>query len=423
MFSLWHKYTTFVKIRTARQRDESSRADIAYWRGQLFTGFITYLMPTCLIALIPGVIVSVMAGIPVIGFCDVIITLSILVVTLLTSLPLSFRKAFVFLMLYGLAIMLLFFLGSMGPGLLYLFAISVFIGTSLPRFVAYISIAINFVICLVFELIISLKLGSTPLLKQYDGASWVAVSSNLIFLSWISVLLINYILHHLEETNSKEFRLKNELLKQVLEKQLRNQQLTESEGHYRSLFSLNPTPMWVFDAETLQFVQVNEAAIQRYGYSAEEFLRLSLNAVKADKDPTDFMESLLHNLKSVDSLRFLTWHRRKNACRFPVEIICNGIVLKSREAILMIANDITEQINHTKAIENQNAQLLEIAFMQSHILRAPLARLQGLIPLLKSETTTEEEKNMILDYIFLSSAELDEVIKNITDKILPAITN
>src|ERR1700748_2449474 len=54
------------------------------------------------------------------------------------------------------------------------------------------------------------------------------------------------------------------------------QYLRESEERYRELFNNNPMPMWVFDAETLCFLEVNSAAIQHYGYNQEEFLARSL---------------------------------------------------------------------------------------------------------------------------------------------------
>ena len=52
--------------------------------------------------------------------------------------------------------------------------------------------------------------------------------------------------------------------------------LRRSEKQYRLLFQGNPHPMWVFDLETLAILEVNEAATQHYGYSREEFLRMTL---------------------------------------------------------------------------------------------------------------------------------------------------
>ena len=56
--------------------------------------------------------------------------------------------------------------------------------------------------------------------------------------------------------------------------------LRPSEKQYRLLFQSNPNPMWVFDLETLKFLEVNEAAIQHYGYSREEFLAMTIMDIR-----------------------------------------------------------------------------------------------------------------------------------------------
>ena len=50
--------------------------------------------------------------------------------------------------------------------------------------------------------------------------------------------------------------------------------LEESEKRYSDLFQLSPQPMWMLDIHTLDFFQVNDAAIKQYGYSEEEFKKL-----------------------------------------------------------------------------------------------------------------------------------------------------
>jgi PAS domain-containing protein len=58
-------------------------------------------------------------------------------------------------------------------------------------------------------------------------------------------------------------------------------QLEES---FRLLFEANPAPMWVFDEETLRFLAVNNAAIEHYGYSREQFLSMSLLDIRPRED-------------------------------------------------------------------------------------------------------------------------------------------
>ena len=54
-----------------------------------------------------------------------------------------------------------------------------------------------------------------------------------------------------------------------------------SEKQYRLLFQGNPNPMWVFDLETLAFLEVNEAATRHYGYSREEFLAMTIADIRS----------------------------------------------------------------------------------------------------------------------------------------------
>jgi len=53
---------------------------------------------------------------------------------------------------------------------------------------------------------------------------------------------------------------------------------------YRLLFEKNPLPMWVFDIETLRFLDVNDAAVQKYGYSRSDFLAMTLGYIGPRED-------------------------------------------------------------------------------------------------------------------------------------------
>ena len=55
---------------------------------------------------------------------------------------------------------------------------------------------------------------------------------------------------------------------------------TESEEQYRLLFESNPHPMWVYDRKTLSLLAVNDAAIQHYGYSRDEFLSITIKDIR-----------------------------------------------------------------------------------------------------------------------------------------------
>ena len=53
---------------------------------------------------------------------------------------------------------------------------------------------------------------------------------------------------------------------------------------FEQLFHANPQPMWIYDVETLAFLAVNDAAVERYGWSREEFLGMSIRDIRPQHD-------------------------------------------------------------------------------------------------------------------------------------------
>lgn len=83
---------------------------------------------------------------------------------------------------------------------------------------------------------------------------------------------------------------------------------------------------------------------------------------------------------------------------------------------VFILRDITEQRNHIQAIQEQNIQLKEISWMQSHVIRAPLARMMGFINLINSNREEKIEGHDLLPYVLASALELDGIIRSIVEK-------
>ena len=80
---------------------------------------------------------------------------------------------------------------------------------------------------------------------------------------------------------------------------------------------------------------------------------------------------------------------------------------------LAIVIDITERKKHLSKILQQNEKLREIAWMQSHEIRAPLARIMGLINLLTNHKKQDIDLDEILGYITSSAHQMDDIIKKI----------
>ena len=78
--------------------------------------------------------------------------------------------------------------------------------------------------------------------------------------------------------------------------------------------------------------------------------------------------------------------------------------------------DITKQHQKEQMLKSLNEKLIEISWMQSHVVRAPLSRIMGLIPLIENAEENDSEIKEMLKYLAVSAYELDDVIKKITKK-------
>ena len=118
------------------------------------------------------------------------------------------------------------------------------------------------------------------------------------------------------------------------------EELRDSERQYRLLFHSNPNPVWVFDMETQAFLEVNEAAIQNYGYSREEFLAMTISDIRSPEENRQH-KTAIHDASSQG----LIWrHRRKDGSFLDAEVIWTPMVFHDRFAALTMAVDVTERM-------------------------------------------------------------------------------
>jgi PAS domain S-box-containing protein len=192
--------------------------------------------------------------------------------------------------------------------------------------------------------------------------------------------------------------------------------LLGSEKRYSDLFHLSPLPMWVVDLNTFEFLDVNNAALKHYGYTHEEFLLLTLKNIRPVEEIPNMVKMIAEGRKKPDQpASRLVIHQKRNGEIMNVELQIAPMLYKDRGASIVIATDITQRLNYVKAIEDQNKKLKEISWIQSHIIRAPLSRIMGLVPMI-TDIQDPTDREQMLGYLMLSANELDEVIKGITEK-------
>lgn len=201
------------------------------------------------------------------------------------------------------------------------------------------------------------------------------------------------------------------------QQELHLRQITDSEKRYSDLFHLSPQPIWVCDPDTGKIIDVNAAAVALYGYTHSEFTSLvTPNIVSASVLPQDQGPMVLSGPHIGLFSKDVILHRKKNGEFIYVIVLGKHIELSGKIAEVMIIQDITEKLNYVQAIELQNRKLQEIAWMQSHLVRAPLARIMALADLIQNVPESGIETSELLTAIDQSAVELDEVLRPIIDK-------
>ncbi len=121
------------------------------------------------------------------------------------------------------------------------------------------------------------------------------------------------------------------------------QQLRESEEKYRYLFENNPQPMWIYDPNTLEFVEVNQASVNHYGYSEEEFMDMTLLDIRPKEDAEALKENVKQN-KGTTSYSEEWVHLTKDGSQIDVELSAADVhYQKNKTYRLVLINDVTEQ--------------------------------------------------------------------------------
>jgi PAS domain S-box-containing protein len=117
----------------------------------------------------------------------------------------------------------------------------------------------------------------------------------------------------------------------------------DGDAPFRYLFDQNPTPMWVYELGSLAFLEVNQAAIQNYGYTRAEFLGMRITDIRPSEDVPKLLDLTANR---PPGLRYVgKWrHRLKSGVQIEVDISSSTIEFGGRRAVLVVARDITQQV-------------------------------------------------------------------------------
>lgn len=126
----------------------------------------------------------------------------------------------------------------------------------------------------------------------------------------------------------------------------------------RNLFEISPQPCWVYDIQTLKFLDVNEAAILHYGYTREEFLNMTLRDIRPLED-IDILEVALQVVREQRPRhsKKVYRHRKKNGELIDVQIQSNHYSYNGIDAEIVLINDISAIIASKRELQQSKIEL------------------------------------------------------------------
>lgn len=137
-------------------------------------------------------------------------------------------------------------------------------------------------------------------------------------------------------------------------------ELQRVKERYENIFLNNPLPMWVIDASSKQFLDVNNKAISHYGYSREEFLSMTAKDIRPGSDEERLLQ--VQRIKEGSNRVYHGYwkHIKKDGQIIDVEITSHELNFNGQRAALVLAHDISEriQLELRRRQEEQNREAL-----------------------------------------------------------------
>ena len=211
---------------------------------------------------------------------------------------------------------------------------------------------------------------------------------------------------------------------ETLKKQQRAEALiAASEKSYSDLFQLSPQPMCLYDMNTSLIIQINNAAIEQYGYSEAEFLTMTLMDLVPEEDRRKTIETIISQNRELNkTYKSHSRNIKKDGEIIEVETFSTPIIINGIYTTLVMAVDVTEKIlfDHkiTKAIiKTQDDERYEIGGELHDNVCQILAGSQIRMGMIKMTLPPDKKQLMeeCMEYISLASKE----IRNLSHRLAP----
>jgi PAS domain S-box-containing protein len=179
-------------------------------------------------------------------------------------------------------------------------------------------------------------------LQTYKGFGFIIVTATLLYLllKKNNDTLTSYFKQIIDVTNASNVELK------------------KAQEEYLSLFNYSPVPIWLFDMTTLQFIHVNEAACDIYGYTLEEYKTMKVHDIRPKEDIPNMKEFYTLSSPEKDyTLSSTIRHLKKNGDIIIVKLKTSFVYYKGKKVRIATVVDVTAEIEIQNQLKEINTKL------------------------------------------------------------------
>ncbi|SKB83306.1 PAS domain-containing protein [Daejeonella lutea] len=264
---------------------------------------------------------------------------------------------------------------------------------------------------------------------------WIPIIFLLLGFFWAltSEPLVNFLYSNYTSVSESTIRTLNRLYFVIITGILlfyliwRQQRKRErSDQQYRDLFFANPNPMGIYELESLQIIEVNNAAINKYGYTRSEFLNMSIMDIRSGEQETlvksiDFVESQIADDQVWE-------HRLKSGELITVSVASHRLTFNGKKCNMVMITDITpiirakQQLETAYRVEKQlnkeldhNLKLIERSHEDSRKMGEVIDKVSNLIIIFGPDDTISWVNKAFIDFTGYS---LEECVGKNPGKLL-----
>ncbi|MCR6720128.1 MAG: PAS domain S-box protein [Chitinophagaceae bacterium] len=265
--------------------------------------------------------------------------------------------------------------------------------------------------------------------RKYDDDKKIEIEHRIILPDG-SIRYIHEIAEIVRNEDGEAIRVEG-TAQDITERTLALQRLEESEAQYRYLFLMSPLPKCIYDIQTMQIYEVNEATIKKYGYSREAFLKMTILDVIPEEDWERVKAAAQSAVKGA-TVNFGQWrHIKADGETLYMEVAGHIMTQFNRDVIMSVAMDVTERVKITGQLEELNRELItrteelassnveleRFAYVASHDLQEPLRMVSSFLQLLKKKyhEQVDETGQAYIDFAVNGADRMKQLIKDLLE--------